>query len=312
MLDTKGSDEAFVNDCARIMRAFKGKHREVVADWMPSSEKMESAYTRIDEIRFRLPYSELTEDQRKRNEEIVNKLKPMFERYKSKALMETWFIPVIASLEGLGKTPRERVEALIAKNDNALKRMKNKEDEASSLSSIDQAQNFMKDSLDWFGLMPDIPTLDCIKERCELNRRAVKSGVFASYRKTNGLPPPPESVKINGTDVPYDGGCYVMRYSQLGATSPELAKAYDNTEWKGKFLKSFFYGFKKNPDYILEVSMWQEKMFSPWYDTTRDYEWPISTEYLPMYWTFYVRNATRDNKFSRVKYEPGVTIVVLP
>lgn len=315
VLDRNGSDDSFVRECSGILGRLMSNFKGVIGNMLPRSMAMDTPYTKLQDLMRNIPYNEMNEEQRKRYKAVQDKIMPIqMAHTKYPNLLKVYSLAIAGSLDDTGNTPEERVENLIEKNNKVVDHMDELESKASSINSVDEAQKYIKEANDWYGMMPDVPTVEAIKQRGMLFEKIVKTGVFEKNRQANGLPPAPKSISISGKDVPYDGRCVVYKYSQLPAISADMAKSYENTEWKGKMTKALFYRLPKDNNYKLEYSMWNgENGFMGYVDTGKDNEMPIAKDYLPLQYNILVRNVSdSDGKPSRVKYEPGITILILP
>ncbi len=310
MLDAKGSDSAFVHDALSSMRSTLSSHRAAVEPWLEGWGQGESSLEKASACMAKLSSNELTEAQRKRRDALTDKWAKAQSGYKK--LCYFCCFKLFEAVESAGKTPAARVQYLLGKNEEAKKELLRVKGNLPSADAMDIAKAYggLKG---WFGVMPDIPTLESVKLRSEVYGDIAKSGVPDACRNALKMPLPPPWIQVNGTKVSSNGACVVLRYSQLPAISADMAKAYERTEYKGKFQRScMIEPPPERADLRLEISMMGDKNFYQ-FNYGRPMEMPVSTDCLPMLFTWHFRHVDKvSGASSNFRNEPGITIVILP
>lgn len=312
ILDSRGSDTAFVSSTLDTMRDIVKQNYEVVGDILPAPYNTEkSAMMQLEEILSSVRKQNLSPEQVKKLQAIHEKLMPLYQG--RNALYMLWSLKTFDAIEKLGKTPEERVKGLIELNKKAAQELEKSAGSINSASAADCAE-WIRNASKWFSIMPDMPTLDNLRRRAEVFKMIADSGKLEAMRTSANLPPNVKNVTVNGTPVSADCGFILLRYNQLPALSSEMQKGYEKTEYAGKFKKAYTYRPDPPPagsGLTVEMSYFNQP-FHQFYDPGKPLEMPVSTEYLPMIMNMKFRQIGTDGKSSHLGFEPGLTIVVLP
>jgi len=309
-LDAKGSDAAFVEECVSTLKAALEASVEITGDFLPAKYKRDCFAKRYSDWNGSSKWSKASEAQQER-------MRKVGEKYAESAkdcgdIFMVYQLGFFEDVKDLGSKPEQRVARLLELNGKVAKELAARAGRLPSADANDIAR-FFGELNDWFGLMPDIPTLENLKARAAIYKEAYASGRIAECRAALGKPKAPESIGFLGQKLSLNGPCVVLRLSQLPDISPAMAKSYEKTEWAGKFKKSVVMKFFKDEEFNLEFAFGDYYAYSPWYDYNATYELPVSKEFLPLRYQLHFRNASKDGKLnSQLKNEPAISIVILP
>ncbi len=310
-LDAKGSDSAFVSECLSVLRDALEASSEITGDYLPKKHRRPNCFASLYyDWNSSSKWSKASPAQQERMRKVSEKYAAAVRD--SGDIFMVCVIGFFEDIQDAGSTPSQRVERLLEMNAKAAKELSAWQGRLPSADANDIAK-FFGELNDWFGLMPDIPTLENLKARAAIYKAAYASGRIAECRRSLGKPQAPDFIEVLGQKVPLDGSCLVFRLSQLPEISPSMAKSYEKTEWAGKFKKSLVMRFIKNEEFNLEFAFGDYSTYSPWYDYKTPYEFPVSKEFLPMRYQMNFRNAAKDSKLnSQLKNEPPLSVIVLP